>query len=257
MVYAVLVKNVEFDYGTFSLRDVSMALREGEQKALLGPNGSGKTTLLRLILGLLRPSSGEISVLGIPVIPENFWQVRQRVGYLFQNPQDQLFAPTVWEDVAFGPRNLGLCDDEVEQRVQWALDIVEMSDLAYRPVNKLSHGQAKRAALAGVIAMRPQILFLDEPFTGLDFRMVRNMVDIVDRLRSDGGVSVLFTTHNRFFVENWAESVVVMDAGRVVFDGPVEDALADERVRSVIGDWESLRREMRSPDCVAERRRYG
>ncbi|MGQ4871296.1 MAG: heparinase II/III family protein, partial [Candidatus Thorarchaeota archaeon] len=174
---AIIVRNVNFSYEGFSLRDVSLTLAQGEQKALVGLNGSGKTTLMRLILGLLAPESGEIRVLGLPVTEDNLWRIRQQTGYLFQNPADQLFAPTVWEDVAFGPRNQGLDEDEIQARVKWALDLVGMTEYRSHPVNELSHGQAKRVALAGLIAMRPKILLLDEPFTGLDFPMVKSMVE--------------------------------------------------------------------------------
>ncbi|MHA1858114.1 MAG: energy-coupling factor ABC transporter ATP-binding protein [Candidatus Thorarchaeota archaeon] len=253
---AILVRNVDFSYEGFSLRDVSLTLAQGEQKALVGLNGSGKTTLMRLILGLLAPESGEIRVLGLPVTEDNLWRIRQQTGYLFQNPADQLFAPTVWEDVAFGPRNQGLDEDEIRARVQWALDLVGMTEYRSHPVNELSHGQAKRVALAGLIAMRPKILLLDEPFTGLDFPMIKSMVEIVDELR-DGGVSVMFTTHNRFFVENWADSVVVMHEGRVVFDGNVDEALNDDRIITLMGDWDCLRRGVRKIECFSKTRRYG
>ena len=145
------------------------------------------------------------------------------------------FVRTVREDVSFVPRNLGLSEDEIQERAEWALSIVGMSDFANRPVNQMSHGQAKRVALAGVVAIRPQILLLDEPFTGLDFPMVSGIVDIIEELRG-AGISVLYTTHNRFFLENWADSVLVLDNGRVVYDGPIDEALDTPLVLEQIGN---------------------
>ncbi len=253
---AIVMDNVCFKYPTFEIRNVSLTLGVGEQKVLVGLNGSGKTTLFRLILGLLRSTSGTIEVLGMPVVRENLWRIRQNVGFLFQNPSDQLFAPTVWEDVIFGPRNLGLSEDEVRQRVEWALDIVEMSDFVDHPVNKLSHGQAKRVALAGIIAMKPKVLLLDEPFTGLDFPMVESMVDIIDQLRAQG-TSVMFTTHNRVFIENWADSLAIMDNGQLAYDGPVDEAFSQFELVSLMGDWSCLEKKMNGADCVTRVVRYG
>jgi cobalt/nickel transport system ATP-binding protein len=244
MTCAIEINNLYFSYNEFSLQDVTMNLHLGEQKALVGLNGSGKTTLFKLILGLLEPRSGSIHVFERKVERENLWTIRKDVGFLFQNPDDQLFAPTVWEDVAFGPRNLGMTDEEVERRVNWSLDVVGMSDFFNRSVNQMSHGQAKRVALAGIIAMRPKILILDEPFAGLDFPMVSTMVDIIHNLRNEG-ISVLYTTHNRFFLENWADSIAVLHKGRVIYDGPTEHALADSSINQQTGNWEELGLRMR------------
>ncbi len=243
MTCAIDVSNVNFRYDEFKIEDVTLQLHVGEQKAVVGQNGSGKTTLFKLIVGLLEPSSGEILVFDRRVTRENLWEVRQDIGFLFQNPDDQLFAPTVWEDVAFGPTNLGLSEEEVAKRVDWALETVKMSDFLERPVNEMSHGETKRVALAGIIAMRPSILILDEPFAGLDFEMVSSMVDIIKELRQEG-LSILYTTHNRFFLENWADSVAVMDQGRVIFDGTVNEALSNQPVVDTLGDWNGLRRRM-------------
>lgn len=243
MTCALDINGLYFSYDDFAIEDVSFQLHQGEQKAMVGLNGSGKTTLFKLILGLLEPLDGEIYVFERPLTPESLWEVRQEIGFLFQNPDDQLFAPTVWEDIAFGPRNQGLSEDEVEERVRSALEIVHMSDFADRPVNQMSHGQAKRVALAGVVAMRPRILFLDEPFTGIDFPMVRRMVKIIEDLRNEG-ISVLYTTHNRFFLENWADSVLVLRNGQMLYDGPVEAALARQDVLDQIGNWDHLKQDM-------------
>ncbi len=244
MTCALEVNHLHFRYSEFSLEDVTMSLHLGEQKALVGLNGSGKTTLLKLIVGLLRPESGSIHIFERRVERKNLWEIRKEVGFLFQNPDDQLFAPTVWEDVAFGPRNLGIAPDEVEERVRWSLGMVGMSDFVNRPVNQMSHGEAKRVALAGIIAMHPRILLLDEPFAGLDFPMISTMVDIVQNLR-DEGISVLYTTHDRFFLENWADSVAVLHEGKLIYDGSAERALLDASVREHTGDWNELKHRLR------------
>ena len=244
MTCAIEIDNLSFSYGAFSLQDVNMSLHLNEQKALVGLNGSGKTTLFKLILGLLEPTSGNIHIFERRVEQKNLWTIRKDVGFLFQSPDDQLFAPTVWEDVVFGPRNLGMTEDEVDERVNWSLDVVGMLDFINRPVNQLSHGQAKRVALAGIIAMRPKILLLDEPFAGLDFPMISAMVDIIQNLRSEG-ISVLYTTHNRFFLENWTDSIAIMHEGRIIYDGPVEEALNNPNISNQTGDWDNLRHRMR------------
>jgi cobalt/nickel transport system ATP-binding protein len=236
---------VFFRYDDFRMEDINLKLHVGEQKAIVGLNGSGKTTLFKLLLGLLEPDSGEISVFEKKVSKDNLWEIRQDVGFLFQNPDDQLFAPTVWDDVAFGPRNLGLSVEEVSERVEWALERVGMSSFVNRPVNQMSHGQSKRVALAGIIAMRPSILVLDEPFTGLDFKMVTKMIEIIQRLRQDG-VTILFTTHNSFFIENWSDSVAVIQDGKIVFDGPTSEAVKTKVVTDNVGDWGQLRQKINS-----------
>ncbi len=245
MTCAIDISHVFFRYPDFRIEDINLQLHVGEQKALVGLNGSGKTTLFKLLLGLLKPDSGEIFVFDRKITKDNLWEMRQNIGFLFQNPDDQLFAPTVWEDVAFGPRNLGLSEEEVTERVEWALDRVGMSKFDKRPVNQLSHGQAKRVALAGLIAMRPSILILDEPFTGLDFQMVTTMVDIIQKLRQDG-ISILFTTHNRFFIENWSDSVAVIKDGRIIYDGPTNEAMNQKEVIENIGDWVLLKEQIYS-----------
>ncbi|MHA1928157.1 MAG: energy-coupling factor ABC transporter ATP-binding protein [Candidatus Thorarchaeota archaeon] len=244
MTCAIDVNNVFFRYENFAMEDIKMELHLAEHKAMVGLNGSGKTTLFKLMLGLLEPESGDIFVFEERLERDNLWKIRRQIGFLFQNPDDQLFAPTVWEDVAFGPRNLGLPKEEIEKRVINALDFVNMLEFAERPVNQMSHGQAKRIALAGILTMEPRILFLDEPFTGLDFPMVQGIVEIIQKLRGDG-ISVLFTTHNRFFLENWADSVVVLKEGRVIFDGPTDEALSNQLVLDQIGNWDKLRNQMR------------
>ncbi len=251
MTCAINVDHVFFSYDEFRMDDINLKLHVGELKAIIGLNGSGKTTLFKLLLGLLEPDSGEIFIFEKKVSRDTLWEIRQDVGFLFQNPDDQLFAPTVWEDVAFGPRNLGLSEREVTERVEWALERVGMSSYVNRPVNQMSHGQAKRVALAGIIAMRPSILILDEPFTGLDFKMINAMIDIFQKLRQEG-ITILFTTHNSFFIENWSESVAVIKEGKIVYDGPTEEAMRTKVVAENVGDWNELKRQIKSYRTITE-----
>lgn len=247
MIKPIELEHVFFSYPRFSIEDVTTDLKNGELKAVVGLNGSGKTTLFRLILGLLEPGQGQIRVFGRAVTKDNLWSIRQDFGFLFQSPQDQLFAPTVWEDISFGPRNQGLGEEEIGARVQQALDVVGLSEMGERPVNRLSHGEAKRIALAGIIAMRPKILLLDEPFSGLDYPMIASLLDIVNNLRREEGVSVMYTTHDRFFLKNWADSVLVLRRGRVVYDGAVGAALVCPDLQPEIGGWSLLREHLAGP----------
>ncbi|MFW9824594.1 MAG: energy-coupling factor ABC transporter ATP-binding protein, partial [Candidatus Thorarchaeota archaeon] len=176
---------------------MSFNIEDSAIYALTGNNGSGKTTLLRLLVGLLKPTSGTIKIFNeiLTRKKKKLWEIRQSIGFLFQNPDDQLFAPTIGEDVGFGARNLQLDDKEVEERVNWALKAVDLLEYQnYSPFN-LSWGQRKRAALAGVLVMKPKILILDEPFANLDFKSIYNHLRILENLRKEKNITILFTTH--------------------------------------------------------------
>ncbi|GAA3612298.1 ABC transporter ATP-binding protein [Marihabitans asiaticum] len=207
-----------------TLRGVDLHVHRGERVALLGPNGAGKTTLVLHLNGILRPEAGQVSVAGLPVDEEHLLEVRRRVGVVFQDPDDQLFMPTVGQDVAFGPRNLGLRGDELRARVEHALDAVGMGEHADRAPHHLSFGQRRRVAVATVLAMQPDVLVLDEPSSNLDPASRRELADILDRL----DVTVLMVTHDLPYVLQLCERSVVLSEGRVVGDGPTGEVLADE-----------------------------
>ncbi|HSQ42360.1 MAG TPA: cob(I)yrinic acid a,c-diamide adenosyltransferase [Fibrobacteraceae bacterium] len=207
---------------------VSMTIQAGEKLALLGANGSGKTTLLSLLNGLLRPSSGAV-----------FWQgsaleygkkalrdLRQQVATVFQNPEDQLFAGTLYEDVSFGPLNLGLGESEVRSRVQDALLAVELDRQADLPLHMLSFGQKKRAALAGALAMRPRMLILDEPTAGLDPHSEMRLLQILDT-RVQQGTSVVFSTHDVDLAWEWSHRAALLSEGRLQGLGKTQALLSD------------------------------
>ena len=171
---------------------------------------------------------------------QQLWQIRQQIGFLFQNPDDQLFAPTIEEDVGFAARNLKLEDNEVKERVQWALEAVNLIEFKnYSPFD-LSWGQKKRAALAGLLVMKPKLLILDEPFANLDFRSIHNHLIILEQLRKEEQMTILFTSHNIFFVENWAEKILVLDKGRGVFEGKYEEGIEDPKIKKLLGSYDEI-----------------
>lgn len=212
--------------GYEALRGVDLHVHPGERVALLGPNGAGKTTLVLHLNGVLRPDSGSVTISGLPVEQESLLEVRRRVGIVFQDPDDQLFMPTVRQDVAFGPRNLGLRGSELDARVEEALAAVEVTDLADRPPHHLSFGQRRRVAIATVLAMGPEILVLDEPSSNLDPAARREVADLVRGL----DVTVLMVTHDLPYALELCERSVVLSEGVVVGDGDTASILGDREL---------------------------
>ncbi len=224
MTAAVAIRSLSFTYpdGTRALDGLDLEVREGERVGLLGANGAGKSTLLLHLNGILA-SSPQVSILGLPVEKKSLREIRRRVGLVFQNPDDQLFCPTVHDDVAFGPRNLGLGEDEVTERVAEALAVVGLTGTGERSSFHLSVGQKKRVALAAVLAMRCELLVLDEPTSNLDPRGRRELLELLRRL----GRTQIVATHDLDFVAQLCDRVVVLARGRVVADGSPAAILAD------------------------------
>lgn len=222
--------------GSQGLHDCSLALRAGSRNALLGANGAGKTTLMQHLNGLLQPDQGCLHWQGQPVrySREGLRGLRQQVGLVFQNPDRQLFSAHVEEDVSFGPLNLGLPETEVRQRVADALAAVGMSAHARSPVHHLSFGQKKRVCLAGVLAMRPQLLVLDEPMAGLDLPMQKDLQRLLDTLAAQG-VTVLVSTHDAAFAADWADEIHVMAQGRCQLSRPVDALLTQPQAWLDVG----------------------
>ncbi len=212
--------------GHQALYGVELHVHQGERVALLGPNGAGKTTLVLHLNGILLPDAGSVTVSGMPVTKPNLQEVRRRVGIVFQDPDDQLFMPTVRDDVAFGPRNLGLRGAELDRRVLEALDQVGMAELVDRPPHHLSFGQRRRVAVATVLAMRPEILVLDEPSSNLDPASRRELADILRSL----DVTVLMVTHDLPYALELCPRSVVLSGGVVVADGATRELLLDEEL---------------------------
>jgi len=210
------------------LKDISLKVMPGERVGLIGPNGAGKTTLFLGLCGVLKPSTGEIVVLGKPVVNGDF---RPEVALVFQNPDDQLFCPSVWDDVAFGPQNTGLSKDEVEARVKKALSIVAGSELADRPVHHLSEGEKRIISIAGVLAMRPQLVIYDEPSANLDIRSRRRLI----RLLQASKETILVASHDLELVLEVCNRVVLMDKGSIIADGNPREVMGDDRLMEAHG----------------------
>ncbi len=221
----ISVEQLSYRYpdGTEALDDVSLHIHAGERVALLGPNGAGKTTLILHLNGIHMPQSGTVSVSGLVLTKDDVMEIRRRVGIVFQDPDDQLFMPTVWEDVAFGPRNLGVAGDELDARVRRALDAVDIEDLGDRSPGHLSFGQKRRAAIAGVLAMLPDILVLDEPTANLDPAARSELSEVLTDVRE----TQLIVTHDLLYALELCERSVIIDGGRIVADGPTRDILSD------------------------------
>jgi len=201
--------------GSLGLDGCSLAIRRGSRNALLGANGSGKTTLLMHCNGLLQPSAGSLRFAGAPLDMSRagLAALRRRVGLVFQNPDRQLFSASVVEDVSFGPLNLGLDEATVRGRVVEALAAVGMAEQANRPVHHLSFGQKKRVCIAGVLAMQPEVLLLDEPMAGLDAAMQHELLAVLDRLAGQG-ITIVLSTHDVDFAYRWADDIHLLAAGR-------------------------------------------
>ena len=218
------IQELHYDYpdGHKALHGISLQIENGEKVALVGPNGSGKSTLMLHINGLLN-GEGKLSVGGMPVIDENYPIIRAKIGLVFQNPDDQLFSPTVYEDVAFGPLHMGLDEAEVKIRVDDALEAVGMLGYAQRYSYHLSVGEKKRIAIATVLSMGPELLILDEPSAGLDPRARRSLINLLRELP----LTMLVATHDMLLVKELFERTIVLDKGLVVADGKTEDLLRD------------------------------
>ncbi len=227
-MFALEIENLSFTYPdmTPALEDVNLQVKGKKKTAILGANGSGKTTLIYHLNGIIPAQQGRVKVQGLPVDKEHMQEVRKAVGMLFDNPDNQLFSTTVFNDVAFGPRNLKFDPDTVNSRVRAALERVGISKLAERPPYCLSLGQKKRAAIAGLLAMRPQVLAFDEPFSGLDPEVAVQFREILDEL-VEKGATLIYSTHDVNLAYAWADEVVIMKAGRVLASGRY-DLLRDE-----------------------------
>jgi cobalt/nickel transport system ATP-binding protein len=229
--------DISFTYaeGSRALDNVSFQAGDGEFIALLASNGSGKTTLLKALVGLLRPQRGEVTLDGRPVLAWSEVERCRRVGMVLQDPDDQLFCATVAEDVACGPRNLDLPEPEVQRRVSDCLAAVEAGHLAGRAIHHLSFGERKRVCLAGVLAMEPRTLILDEPTAGLDPQGEAAMLRLLHRLNRDGGRTILLATHAVDLLPLFASRIVVLNRGRVIMQGSPAEIFAEPEILARAG----------------------
>jgi cobalt/nickel transport system ATP-binding protein len=220
-MHIIEAKNLSYIYpdGTKALENINFKAERGECIALLGANGAGKSTLLKHFNGILKPSNGVVLIKGEPVTKQNILEVRKTIGLVFQDPDDQIFAPTVKQDVAFGPINLGLSKEVIEHRVSEALKLVGLAGYEERVPHHLSNGEKKRVAIAGVLAMEPQVLILDEPTAGLDPDGVKKIIKLLKDLNDKFGITIIVATHDVDIVPLYADRICVLSAGKLILDG--------------------------------------
>jgi cobalt/nickel transport system ATP-binding protein len=226
----------EYSDGTLALDNVTLSFDHAERIALLGTNGSGKTTLLNHLNGILKPTSGKILFDGNPLKydAKSLLELRKRVGFVFQDPNDQLFAPTVKQDVAFGPLNLGYNTEKVKTIVEEALKTVGMSEFPEKPPHFLSLGQKKRVALAGVLAMEPEVIIMDEPTSNLDPRATSEILHLLLQLNKEKGITLLLATHDVDMVPLFATKMYILNKGKLVFQGTPKESFSNgELIRQV------------------------
>jgi len=234
----IQIENLSFRYKSFgapaalALNNINLHINDGELLAIVGPSGSGKTTLIQHLTGLLKPDTGRVLIdeTDLWAKSTSHTEIRRRIGLVFQFPETQLFEETVYDDVAFGPRQLGLSEGEIHRRVIQALAAVELDFDQYtdRSPIHLSEGEKRRAAIAGILSIEPQVLVLDEPTAGLDFFGVQSVVNILQRFHKPGK-TILLVSHNLELVAALAERVVVMSEGRIQFDGPKAELFQNAR----------------------------
>ena len=228
---AIEAKDLRYTYedGTVALDGISFSAEEGKVTGILGANGAGKSTLFLNLNGVLTPQSGEVLLSGERVSYKRaaLAELRRRVGIVFQDPDDQLFSADVYRDVSFGPVNLGLPEDEVRRRVEDALERTGITQLRSKPTHALSYGQKKRVAIAGVIAMQPQVMILDEPTAGLDPQGVSDIMKLLKKLRTELGITILLATHDMAIVPLYCDRVYLLSGGKMVRSGTPEELFAE------------------------------
>lgn len=215
-------ENVQYSYpdGTDALLNINLKVRKGEKLAILGSNGAGKSTLFMQFNGIFRPNSGCIKYHGeeISYKKKALVELRKKVGIVFQDPDTQLFSSSVWQDISFGPLNLGLSNEEVTARVKQSLIETETTDIQDKPTHLLSYGQKKRVSIAGVLAMEPEVIIFDEPTAGLDPRHAREFIELLEKL-SDEGKTIIISTHDVDLAYSWSDRMAIMYSGEIIGHG--------------------------------------
>ncbi len=238
------LKNVNFIYSqrttteTKALDNINLTIGENEFAAIIGHTGSGKSTLIQLMNGLLKCASGEVLIDGNNIDDKKFNKIdlRKRVGIVFQNPETQLFEETVLKDVCFGPKNLGFSDEEAEKKAIEAMELVDVPKHSYeKSVFDISGGQKRRVAIAGVLAMEPDILILDEPTSGLDPKGRNKIMKLVKKLHDEKGITIIWVSHNMEQVAKHAERIIVMNEGKILFDDDAKKVFAKSKELEEVG----------------------
>jgi cobalt/nickel transport system ATP-binding protein len=232
----VSVEDVKFSYpaGVNALKGVSLNIKQGERVAILGPNGSGKSTLILLIAGLLTPIKGQIKVFGQMTSSKDFPKLRSRIGLVFQDPDDQLFTPTVKEDIEYGPKNLGLPKDVIGKRCEHILEDIGISHLKDRPPHRLSFGEKKKVSLATALILRPELLILDEPTANLDLVSRRGLIDMLNELSAEG-TTIIISTHDVEALPELADRVIIVSHGLLLGEGEIHSVLQDANLLEKAG----------------------
>lgn len=222
------IEHLSFSYEKDSqvLTDINFMAKDGESIGIIGANGIGKSTLMKLLVGLYLDYEGTLEVAGHAVNKKNLNHIREHIGYVFQDSDSQLFLSTVEDDVAFGPRNYGLSDEEVEKRVTEALEKVHITELRHKQTYKLSGGEKKLASIATILSMEPDIIIMDEPSIALDPRNRKYLISILNDISS----LKLITSHDLDFIMDTCERTVLLDEGRIIADGPSEEILKDGKL---------------------------
>lgn len=244
--------NYNYPDGNQAVKDISFTIHHGESVGIVGVNGAGKSTLLMLLMGVLFPGSGEILVGDIHVTKKTLPMIRQRLGMVFQDPDDQLFMPTVYDDVAFGPRNYGFDEKEVEGRVTQALEMVGILHLKDRPPFKLSGGEKRAAAIASVLSMQPDILIMDEPTASLDPKARRRVMAFLKSFEH----TKIITSHDLDMILEVSDRVIVLKDGKIAADGKAAEILADTELLDQCGLEVPISLQ-KCPKCGATRVLYG
>ena len=230
MTHILETKNISYSYGEGieALKGINISLEEGKKFALIGPNGAGKSTLMLMFNGILRPKAGEVLFRGqvLRYDSASLREIRRKVGMVFQNSDDQIFAPTVYQDVAFGPVNLGYSVEKVKEYVSYALQYVGLSGYERRPPHHLSGGEKKRVAIAGILAMEPDVMILDEPTSNLDPASSEEIMEMLDELNL-GGKAIIISTHDVELAYRWADEIILMENGGVLLRGTGQEIFDD------------------------------
>lgn len=225
---AVSFENVSYKYerGNYGLKDINLNIKTGKKTGILGLNGSGKSTLLNHINGIFTPTTGEVKVLDMKVEKENLWEIRRKVGFLFDYPDHQLFSTSVYKDIKFGLDNYDYSEEEKERKIEKVLIDLGIEDLKDKPPQDLSLGQKKKVCVAGIIVLDPEIILCDEPFSGLDGYFTAYFKKLLDNW-ADQGKTIIFSSHDVNLCYEWSDEVVVLSNGRVVEKGKTEDLMTN------------------------------
>ncbi len=226
------VQEVSYTYadGFTALRQVNLAIGKGERIAVVGPNGAGKSTLFQLLNGLLKPTSGKVYVDGLLVEKKNLYQIRRKIGMVFQDSDDQLFNSTVRQEIAYGLINSHITGEELERTIAWALDAANIRDLAEKSAHNLSGGEKKRVALASVLAMKPDVLVLDEPTAALDPQGVQSFLGLLNKINKEMGITLIFSSHDTDIIPLLSDRLYLLNAGKIVISGTTAEVFAQRDI---------------------------